>query len=371
MKITSSLILFLLPFLSLAHLKENGKDSKIELAFEKAPSKSINNIISINDQILEEKYISINGIEHWVTIKGNRSKPIILFIHGGPGSVMSPYQDSIYGAWEKDYILVNWDQRGAGRTFGRNAPNEVDENYWVENKLTLNQMVTDGIELTKYLIKYLNKQKLILIGTSWGSILGVKMALCHPELYYAYIGNSQFVGFTQNLKYAYNKVIDLANMSGDTATIQELKLIGEPPYNNARSFGKMQRVVKKYEQLDVVFAPASWRKIAPEYDNEIDNKNRYNGDDYSFLYFAGHEKLGISSMVKDVNFNMDGFEFKIPVFLIQGEKDISTAPEISKAYFDKISAPDKAYYLIQDTGHGQNKSVVNKQYKILKERLKY
>ncbi len=365
MKITFLPILFLLPFLCLAQLEENEKDTNTELVFHKAASDSI------NDEIHEGKYILINGIEHWITIKGNRSKPIILFIHGGPGSVMSPYQDNIYKEWEKDFILVNWDQRGAGRTFGRNAPNEVDESYWIENKLTLDLMVSDGIELTRYLTKYLNKQKLILIGTSWGSILGAKMALTQPELYHAYLGNSQFVGFTENLNYAYDKVISLAEASGDTTTVKKLKQIGEPPYNSARSFGKMQRMVKKYEQMNVILAPASWQKIAPEYDNKIDKINRYNGDDYSFLYFAGHEKMGISSMVKDVNFKKDGFEFKIPVFLIQGEKDISTAAEISKAYFDKISAPDKAYYLIPEAGHGQNESVVNKEYEILKERLKY
>src|SRR5690554_4406176 len=78
--------------------------------------------------INEEKFLSINGIEQWVTIKGEDiSKPVILFLHGGPGSVMSPY-NKIYDEWENDFILVNWDQRGAGRTFGRNAPAEINEN---------------------------------------------------------------------------------------------------------------------------------------------------------------------------------------------------------------------------------------------------
>ncbi len=101
MKITLTFILFLLPFLCLAQLKENGKISEPELAVAKTSPESINNNVLIKNQILEERYIPINGIEHWVTIKGNRLKPIVLFIHGGPGSVLSPYADAIYSDWKK------------------------------------------------------------------------------------------------------------------------------------------------------------------------------------------------------------------------------------------------------------------------------
>lgn len=327
---------------------------------------------SRDTSIDEGKYVTIGGIEQWITIKGNNiENPVILFIHGGPGSIMSPYNDNIYGEWKEEYILVNWDQRGAGRTFGRNAPNEMDENYWIENKLTIDQMVKDGIELAEYLTKYLNKQKIILLGTSWGSILGIKIAIARPDLFFAYIGNSQFVDFNENHNYAYNKVLEQAKTLGDTSSVRKLNLLGKPPYKYARNFGEMIRIVKKYEQKNATPAPVDWWKIAPEYDNEIDSKNRYNGDDYSFLYFAGDEKIGIKSMAKDVNFNKDALEFEIPVYLIQGEKDILTAPEISKSYFDKISAPDKEYYLIPNAGHGQNQSVVDMQYQILKEKLHF
>jgi predicted alpha/beta-fold hydrolase len=68
--------------------------------------------------INEEKFISIGGIEQWVTIKGSDiTKPVILFLHGGPGSVISPYSDAVYGEWEKEFVLVNWDQRGARKDF--------------------------------------------------------------------------------------------------------------------------------------------------------------------------------------------------------------------------------------------------------------
>ena len=148
---------------------------------------------SIPGRINEERFIKINGIEQWVTIKGDRSKPVVLFLHGGPGSPITPYADGVYGNWEKDFVLVQWDQRGTGRTYGRNAPEELTPEFLKSNPLTIGQMTADGVELAKYLIQYLGKEKMILFGTSWGSVLGVKMATAQPDLFYAYIGHSQIV----------------------------------------------------------------------------------------------------------------------------------------------------------------------------------
>jgi hypothetical protein len=119
---------------------------------DESPNDSI-----VKNRIAEEKFILINGIEQWVTIKGDKSKPVILFLHGGPGSPMSPYSDNVYKEWEKDFIIVQWDQRGTARTFGRTAPAELTPEYLQSNPLTIEQMAADGIELSKYLIKHLGK----------------------------------------------------------------------------------------------------------------------------------------------------------------------------------------------------------------------
>ncbi len=326
--------------------------------------------IAQTQSIHEEKFISIGGIEQWVTIKGKDvNKPVVLFLHGGPGSVMSPYNDTIYGAWEKYFVLVNWDQRGAGKTYGRNVPSEIDENYWIENLLTVEQMTEDGLELTEYLIQHLGKQKVILLGTSWGSILGTKMAIERPDLFSAYVGHAQIVNFSENLKYAYQKVYKMAEHAEDKVSVEKLQSLGEPPYDNAKNSGQLLRVIKQYERDNSIPAPDHWWKVAPEYDNELDAKHRYDGDDYSFIHFVGHEKLGIKSMVSDIDFNRDGLEFKIPVYLVQGEEDILTSQEMTKPYFDKIKAPTKEYFLLPGAGHGHNQSVVDQQLQIIHEKL--
>jgi len=331
---------------------------------------SLTSLAQDGSSINEGKFVSIGGIEQWVTIKGyDGAKPAILFLHGGPGSVMSPYDEAIYGQWEKDFILVNWDQRGAGRTFGKNAPAELTEDYWIENPLTIEQMTSDGIELSEHLIKFVGKQKIILIGSSWGSVLGVTMSQKRPDLFYAYIGHAQIVNLSESQIIAYQKVLRMAETTSDQTSSDKLKTIGSPPYDDAKNTGQFYRVIKKFEKENSVPAPDSWWKFSQEYDNEIDAQNRYNGDDYSFINFAGHKKLGIKAMSEGLDFRKDAVDFEIPIYLIQGEEDILTPKELSREYFDKISAPKKEFFLVPGAAHGFNQSIVDTQYKILKEQI--
>src|SRR6476660_3866759 len=91
--------------------------------------------------IQEERFVTLGGIEQWITIRGaNRSNPVLLVVHGGPGDAQSALR-STYAVYEKDFTIVQWDQRGAGRTYGQN-PNSPPEPGRVE---------LDGIELAQYL----------------------------------------------------------------------------------------------------------------------------------------------------------------------------------------------------------------------------
>jgi len=325
--------------------------------------------VSPRNLIKEEKFVQINGIEQWITIKGDSTKPAVLFIHGGPGSPISPF-DIAFKKWEEDFIIIQWDQRGTGKTYGRNAPEELTPAYLKSNPLTIEQMSSDGIAVTEYLIKHLGKQKIILFGTSWGSILGVEMARKKPELFYAYIGHSQMVNPINSNLYAYKKVSKLSEISRDTATINILKKIGNPPYKTARNAGQLMRIIKKYQQQRSVPAPDNWWETTTEYSSEKDFQNRSEGDDYSFVYFAGDEGLGISSMVANIDFMENAFIFQIPVYFIQGKEDIQTPIEINKKYYRKIIAPKKKFIELPKTDHGFNQSVVDTQFKIMTKYVK-
>lgn len=228
-------------------------------------------------------------------------------------------------------------------------------------------MIADAIELSEYIVKKFKKEKIIIVGTSWGSVLGAKIAMERPDLYYAYIGHSQVVNASESLVQAYNKVHQLAQLANDQVTPDKLKSLGTPPYDDAKTTGQLFRIIKKYEKENSIPAPASWWQPAPGYDTETDDKLRNDGDDYSFINYVGHKKLGIKAMMATVDLMDDNLNFKIPVFLIQGENDILTPKEITKKYFDKIVAPKKEYFLIPKAAHGYNQPVMDMQYKIAKE----
>ncbi|WP_170141429.1 alpha/beta hydrolase family protein [Flavobacterium aquicola] len=329
-------------------------------------SQNTKSISKFENKFFEEKFVLINGIEQWITIKGDSSKPIILFIHGGPGSPISPYIDVMYKDLEKDFIIVQWDQRGTGRTYGQNSPpEELTPDYLKSNPLTLEQMASDGIEVSEYLLKHLAKQKIILFGTSWGSALGVKIATKRPDLFYAYVGHSQIVNPAIDIEF-YSKIYKMAVEKDDKEALEILNTIGKPPYSRAKNIGQLFRIVKKYERENSTPAPDNWFVLSPAYNNDIDNKNRSDGDDYSFVNYVGDSKLDVLSMSASINLQKDNIDFKIPVYLIQGNEDILTPKESSKKYFDKIQAPKKEYFLLPKSAHGFNQSVVETQYKIFK-----
>lgn len=117
----------------------------------------------------EARFITIGGIEQWVTIRGqDRDNPVLLFLHGGPGDVTNPWSFALFAPWEQHFTVVQWDQRGAGRTLRRNGES-------VASTMTIARITQDGIELAEYLRKYLGKEKIIVVGHSFGTILELGM----------------------------------------------------------------------------------------------------------------------------------------------------------------------------------------------------
>ncbi len=131
--------------------------------------------ISSPKGIDEAQYVKIGGIEQWITIRGwDRDNPVLLFLHGGPGDVTNPWSFALFAPWEKLFTVVQWDERGAGRTLRKSGPA-------VAPTITVERMVQDGIELSEYLRQHLGKEKIIIVGHSFGSILGLGMVRARPE----------------------------------------------------------------------------------------------------------------------------------------------------------------------------------------------
>jgi pimeloyl-ACP methyl ester carboxylesterase len=285
----------------------------------------------------------------------------VLFLHGGPGDAWSPFADSMFGGWERDFTLVQWDQRGAGRTYGKNGPS-------IEPTMTIDRMVRDGIEVAEFLTKHLSKKKITIEGGSWGSILGIYMVHARPDLFYAYVGLAQMVNMRENQSVSYARVLELARAAGDQQAITELEKIGSMPWDSDQIL--KWHVYRKWElayQAKRVTAPSPPDTISPEYASPEERAQYAAADDFSGAHFFG---MTLSGPLEDVDLPSLGTEFAIPIYIIQGQEDLTALPNLAKAYFDSIKAPLKQFYLVPGTGHEPSAPQLELNLKVLTERVR-
>jgi pimeloyl-ACP methyl ester carboxylesterase len=313
---------------------------------------------SANKPVDEKGFVRIGGLEQWVRIKGSScANPILVLVHGGPGNPTTPWADNVYHAWEKDFTIVQWDQRGAGMTYGRNPPAE-------DEPLVLERLRDDGVEVARYAAKRFGKRKVILMGGSWSSVLGVHMAKSNPEMFCGYVSSAQVVGNAVSQRGSYDATLALTRAAGDADAIGKLEGIGPPPWTNPRNPGIMRRIMRKYEAMRTEPAPKAWWAPSPEYATARYEADYTAGEDYSWLQFVGLKGDGIGSKIDLYKL---GPTFEIPIYMVQGEQDLLTMPEPSKRYFDFIQAPRKEFVLVPRAGHDPNPPMVDAQYRLLKQ----
>ena len=302
--------------------------------------------------IHRDAYVLVGGIQQWVTIHGEKcSNPVVLFLHGGPGLVDSPAARSQYQDWEGTFTVVQWDQRGAGLTYGANE---------TPIKLTLEQMVSDGIKLSEYLIQELEQQKIILTGTSWGAALGMQMVSRRPDLYHAYVGRSVGVNIEKSLNASLPRLKTLAKSKDDQQSLDQLSSLNSN-WRAIENVLKLQQIMERYKAPKAA-SDANYT-IEPQYNNRE--------------YFATFQKAAQFSQSQTINatgglaFEVDlyklDFNFELPIFFIQGELDLMTMPEVTRAYFDLVKAPIKDYILVPGRGH--DSAFIEDNYKVLTEKV--
>jgi pimeloyl-ACP methyl ester carboxylesterase len=314
----------------------------------------------VPEPVREEMFARIGGIDHWITIKGvDRGNPVVLFLHGGPGDAWSPFADAMFAGWEKDFTLVQWDQRGAGRTYGKSGPS-------IEPTMTIERMVQDGVEVSEFLTKHLDKKKIVIVGGSWGSILGIYMAHARPDLFYAYVGTAQLVNIRKNDAASYARVLEMARAAGDQQAITALTSIGPPPWDSLKKFPVFAKTRRAY-QSKIVTAPPVPEKLDPAYASSEERAQYEAADDFSFEHFVG---LKMSGPMEQVDLPALGTDFAIPIFILQGQEDLTALPELAKAYFDSIKAPRKQFYLVPGTGHEPSATELDMTLKVLVEQVR-
>jgi pimeloyl-ACP methyl ester carboxylesterase len=277
----------------------------------------------------EGSSVKIGGIEQWITIRGqDRGNPVLLFLHGGPGDVTNPWSFALFTPWEKYFTVVQWDQRGSGRTLRKSGPA-------VAPTITVDRMMQDGIELSEYLRKRLGKEKIIIVGHSFGSILGTRMARARPDAFYACVGTGQVADGSKNPSVTYEALVKKAKATGDQRAIEELSRVGPPPWNSAEGYRVQHKWANAFEGADQFLdATIGLALVAPG------NSVRDINDSGDGQLLSG-ERLW--PQVKSIQPADLGLEFSIPFFVFQGEEDFTTSTALARQYLESIKAPRKEF----------------------------
>ncbi|OIK11796.1 proline iminopeptidase [Bacillus sp. MUM 116] len=293
--------------------------------------------ISTANSIVEGCYVQIGGIDQWITIRGeNRNNPVLLLIHGGPASTYSIFSP-LLRSWEKHFIVTQWDQRGAGKTFGKNGKDG-------SGTITFDRLAKDGIEVAEYLRGKLGHKKVILIGSSVGSLIGIMMAKLRPDLFYAYVGTDQNAPDTQNLLYALT--VNALCGAGNTRGVQLLEKMGSNQSQWSRKdFDKRNRLlVKTIKDVPNMITDLILPSMLSSPEHKIrDLMDIFKGMSYSLDHLFDE--------LINFDFKKYGMQFELPVFIFHGDNDIITPTELASTYYDEIEAPHKEFVLIKNAGH--------------------
>lgn len=273
--------------------------------------------------------------------------PVVLFIHGGPGVCdrhwVLKHQSGIASA----ATMVCWDQRGAGLSYDK---------LLKKQDMNVSRMVDDAEELVEYLCKRFNRDKIIIVGHSWGTLLGTLLAQKYPAHIAAYIGMGQFVDGPENERLSYKFVLDEATKRNDKKALKDLAKIGWPNkghYKNMDDLMVQRNLMTKYGGEDYGESDGIIKAIlipllrSPEY-SLADLVKYYKGA--FFCLEAMWEEI------VDFDFNKEVIKLDVPVYLTEGRHDQNTPTEIAEKWFNNLSAPHKEWIWFEKSAHSPIKN---------------
>jgi len=287
--------------------------------------------------------VEIGGIEQALYFRGKDiQNPVILFIHGGPGQPEMVFLHKFQYELEKEYTVVQWDQRNSGKTFFMNDPDAILKT------MSFEQSLKDAHEVTQYIKQKLNKTKIIVLGHSWGSVIGTALAQTYPHDYIAYISLGQVVSFRENERIGFQKLLNAANAKGNKKDIAAIESLAPYPLETYDEKLKEKLLnVRKY-QAKYGLVEGSIKLLLA-----IMSSPHYSLKDKSYF---GKDVLRYQEPIMRFLFNECdvrnfGTSYDIPVFYIMGEQDFNTPYIAAKEFFGEITAPQKAFFTVSDAGH--------------------
>jgi len=302
----------------------------------------------VSGSIAEMVPVTLGGFEQWLVIRGvDRTNPVLLFIHGGPGFPETPLFHSMCGDLQEDFVVVTWDQRGAGLSYSKDVPVE---------SMTVEQFITDAHELVGYLKERFGVEKIYIVGHSWGSVLGMHLIDRYPEDFYAYVGIGQVVNMHENERISYEYVYNRAMELNDKKAIRELEEVG-PPVNGL--YGDDPTDIDKL---------LTQRKWLLKYGGALYGKTSYLSyyptyilsPEYSIFdslnVLRGSKKSGelMNVQLRAVDLYTEIPEVEVPVYFFTGRHDYNTPFELVEEYYSILKVPRKELIWFEESAHSPN-----------------
>ncbi len=291
----------------------------------------------IQGSIAELEKLELGGLDQWISIRGaDTNNPILLWLHGGPGSTQMPFAHEFDSKLEEEFIVVHWDQRGAGKS---------NHSGFSESTMSFDQYKADAVELINYLKNKFNQDSIYLLGHSWGTQFGLEVAFENPELIEAYIGVSQVVDSNRQAEIAWEWLAHEISAADNQSDYEKLMEIGQPPYSHSQYREFASLVIEYGGNFDLSMLELALIAFrAPEY-SVFDYYRLINGMN------RGGGPLHSDENMMEYNYINDFPVLEVPVYFLAGRNDYNTPYELVREYYEILEAPEKGLIVFENSAH--------------------
>ena len=293
----------------------------------------------LTGSVAELVTVPIGGHDQSLMIRGaDADAPVLLFLEGGPGGTAVGSMRYSGEALEQDFVVATWDQRGTGRSADQLEPVAT---------MTLDRMVADGIEVAEYLCDRFDEDGVYLVGSSWGTTLGVLVAQQRPDLVTAYVGAGQMVSQAETDRLMYAESLAYAARSGDLDFAADLLAVGPPPYDDALAYPVA--LSSNPEWSDFQPGPDhDWRASYPVsvFVGEYTLTEQLRSVAGVFETFAT-----LYPQLLGLDFRRDVPRLEVPVLLVQGVHEAQGRDVLAREWFAQLEAPSKRLLTFDHSGH--------------------
>ena len=281
--------------------------------------------------------IEIGGMDQWVMIRGDdRSNPVLLWLHGGPGAAQMPVHRTFNKDLEKEFVVVHWDQRGAGKS---------NHSGFNEETMTLDRFIEDVHEMTQYLKERFDQEKIFLLGHSWGTHLGILTVQRYPDDYHAYISVAQVVHPQRTDIISYEWLSEQVKEHGSRRQKRKFKELGPPLYDEHDRYVTFAMMKDSFGgSMDIGMGRLAWISFgASEYTM---------GDYVKWLRGANRGSGSMWEETRDLDLFRLIPSLEVPAWFIVGNNDYNTPAVLVEDYYEFVQAPQgKELIIMEYTAH--------------------